>query len=124
MREPRDVFAASDSYVRWLLYFSLYLRMGEFVLGSLIAQFYIHLRGLKPGGRKNAIGTIVFLVAAASMVAIAYLMYAPDVGANVFRKMYMNFGLAPFGYAFGVLRRTISQRVYPAVELAVRAGSG
>jgi len=43
----------------------------------------------------DAIGTIVFLAAAASMVAIAYLMYAPDVGTNVFRKMYMNFGLAP-----------------------------
>ena len=81
--------------MRWLLYFSPYLRMGDFVLGSLIAQFYIQLRGLKSGGRENAIGTIVFLAAAASMVAIAYLMYAPDVGTNVFRKMYMNFGLAP-----------------------------
>ena len=52
MREPQDVFAASDSYVRWLLYFSPYLRMGEFVLGSLMAQLYVQLRGRKPGGWK------------------------------------------------------------------------
>jgi peptidoglycan/LPS O-acetylase OafA/YrhL len=58
-------------------------------------NFNIHLRGLKPGGRENAIGTIVFLAAAASMVAIAYLMYAPDVSTNVCPKMFMNFGLAP-----------------------------
>jgi len=95
MREPQDVFAAQDSYVRWLLYFSPYLRMGEFVLGSLVAQLYVQLRGGKPSGRENAVGTIVFLAAAASTIAITYLMYAPDVGLNIFRKMYMNFALAP-----------------------------
>jgi peptidoglycan/LPS O-acetylase OafA/YrhL len=95
MREPQDVFAAEDSFVRWLLYFSPYLRMGEFVLGSLIAQLYVQLRGLKPSGWKNTVGTIGFLAAAASMIAITYWMYAPDVGMNIFRKMYMNFGLAP-----------------------------
>jgi peptidoglycan/LPS O-acetylase OafA/YrhL len=95
MREPQDAFAASDSYVRWLLYFSPYLRMGEFVLGSLVAQLYVQLRGRKPGSRENALGTAAFLAAAASTIAITYWMYAPDVGMNVFRKMYMNFGLAP-----------------------------
>jgi peptidoglycan/LPS O-acetylase OafA/YrhL len=29
------------------------------------------------------------------MVAITYFEYAPDVGMNIFRKMYMNFALAP-----------------------------
>jgi hypothetical protein len=97
--------------------------MSEFVLGSLIAQFYILLRGLKPGGRENAIGTIVFLAAAASTVATAYLMYAPDVGEYLSQDVHE---LRPgaVGCAFGVLRRTISQRVFPAVELAARAGSG
>jgi len=95
MREPQDVFAAQDSYVRWLLYFSPYLRMGEFVLGSLIAQLYVQLRRLKPSGPENAIGMIVFVAAMASTIAITYLMYAPDVGLNIFRKMYMNFALAP-----------------------------
>jgi len=95
MHEPQDVFAAENSYVRWLLYFSPYLRMGEFVLGSLVAQLYVQLRGREPGALENTIGTLVLLAAAASAIPITYLMYAPDVGANVFRKMYMNFGLAP-----------------------------
>ena len=95
MREPQDDFAAQDSFVRWLLYFSPYLRMGEFVLGSLLAQLYVQLRGIKPGGVENAIGLVVFIAAAASMFVISYYAYSPDVGPNVFRKMYMNFALAP-----------------------------
>jgi peptidoglycan/LPS O-acetylase OafA/YrhL len=31
-------------FVRWLLYFSPYLRIGEFILGALVAQFYVHLQ--------------------------------------------------------------------------------
>lgn len=34
-----------DSFVRWLLYLSPYLRIGEFVLGALLAQFYVLMRG-------------------------------------------------------------------------------
>jgi peptidoglycan/LPS O-acetylase OafA/YrhL len=95
MREPHDDFAAQDSYVRWLLYFSPYLRMGEFVLGSLIAQLYVQLRSVKPAALENALGTAGFLAAAASMFVISYYLYGPDVGPNVLRKMYMNFALAP-----------------------------
>jgi peptidoglycan/LPS O-acetylase OafA/YrhL len=69
--------------------------MGEFILGSLIAQLYVQLRIWKPAGLETAIGTGLFLAAAASMFAITYLEYGPDVGINVFRKMYMNFALAP-----------------------------
>jgi len=93
MRQPLDDFAASESFVFWLSYFSPYLRMGEFVLGSLVAQLYLQLR--KPADLENAIGTGLFVAAGASMIAITYLEYAPDVGMNVFRKMYMNFALAP-----------------------------
>jgi peptidoglycan/LPS O-acetylase OafA/YrhL len=95
MREPHDYFAAQDSYVRWLLYFSPYLRMGEFVLGSLIAQLYVQLRNVKPFGFENALGTAGFLAAAASMFVISYYLYSPDVGPNFLRKMYMNFALGP-----------------------------
>jgi peptidoglycan/LPS O-acetylase OafA/YrhL len=95
MVEPQDVFAAQDSYVRWLLYFSPYLRMGEFVLGSLIAQLYVQLRSATPGRAENAMGAVAFLGATASMVVITYLEYSRDVGPNFFRNMYMNFALAP-----------------------------
>jgi peptidoglycan/LPS O-acetylase OafA/YrhL len=95
MREPHDDFAAQDSYVRWLFYFAPYLRMGEFVLGSLIAQLYVQLRNVKPSDLANALGTIGILAAAASMFVISYYLYSPDVGPNFLRKMYMNFALGP-----------------------------
>jgi hypothetical protein len=95
MREPQDAFAAEQSFVRWLLYFSPYLRLGEFVLGSLVAQLYVQLRGRNAGMAENVAGTALFAAAAASMVAITYLEYSPDIGINIFRKMYMNFALAP-----------------------------
>ena len=84
-----------DSFVRWLLYASPYLRIGEFVLGAIVAQLYIALRGRKVGAFENALGGAVFLAAAASVGLINYWMYSPDVTQNVFREMNMNFALAP-----------------------------
>ena len=84
-----------DSFVRWLLYFSPYLRMGEFVLGALVAQFYVQMRSRAVTERENLIGACAMLAAALSVFYISYLMYDPDVGMNLFRKMNMNFGLAP-----------------------------
>ncbi|WP_158818696.1 acyltransferase [Methylocapsa sp. S129] len=84
-----------DSFVRWLLYFSPYLRMGEFVVGALVAQFYVQMRGRMVTELENFIGSCVMLAAALSVFYITYLMYDPDVGVNLFRKMNMNFGLAP-----------------------------
>ena len=95
MRQPRDEFAAQDSYVFWLLSFSPYLRMGEFVLGSLIAQLYIQLRGRSAATLENALGTAAFVAAFVSLFVIGYFEFSPNVGVNVFRKMYMNFALAP-----------------------------
>jgi peptidoglycan/LPS O-acetylase OafA/YrhL len=95
MRQPRDEFAAQDSYVFWLLSFSPYFRMGEFVLGSLIAQLYLQLRDRKVGTLENTIGTAAFIAAVISVFIIGYFEFGPEVGTNIFRKMYMNFALAP-----------------------------
>lgn len=84
-----------DSFVRWLLYFSPYLRIGEFVLGTLIAQFYIQLRIWRVTSWENLLGTIAFIAAAASVFGVTYLNYSPNVPMNFFRKMSMNFALAP-----------------------------
>jgi hypothetical protein len=86
---------SQDSFMRWLLYFSPYLRIGEFVLGSLIAQLYVQLRARKVTGGENLIGSAVFLAAAASVFLVSYLEYSPNVGMNIFRKLSMNFALAP-----------------------------
>jgi peptidoglycan/LPS O-acetylase OafA/YrhL len=84
-----------DSFVRWLLYFSPYLRLGEFVLGSLVAQLYAQFRRVRVGTLENSVGAVGFVVAAASAVAVTYVEYSPNVGTTVLREMNMNFALAP-----------------------------
>ena len=59
-----------DSFVRWLLYFSPYLRMGEFVLGAILAQLYVQLQGIKVTSRENSFGTGLFAAAAASVFSL------------------------------------------------------
>ncbi|HTH35527.1 MAG TPA: acyltransferase [Xanthobacteraceae bacterium] len=84
-----------NSFVRWLLYISPYLRIGEFVLGVIVAQFYVVLRSRNIPAWEHALGGAAFLAAAASVVLVTYLEYSPDVPVNVFRRMSMNFALAP-----------------------------
>jgi peptidoglycan/LPS O-acetylase OafA/YrhL len=83
------------SFVRWLLYVSPYLRIGEFVLGAITAQLYVALRSRNVTRRENAVGGAVFWAAALSVLLINYLAYSPDVPLTIFRKMSWNFALAP-----------------------------
>ena len=84
------------------------MRLGEFILGTLVAQLYINLEQRPVSERENLIGALVFFAAAISVVLITYLNYGataylndgPDAGAsmycaNVVCKMNMNFALAP-----------------------------
>jgi peptidoglycan/LPS O-acetylase OafA/YrhL len=84
-----------DSFVRWLLYFSPYLRLGEFVLGALAAQLYTQLRSVRMSMLENSVGAVGFVAAAASAVAVTYVEYSPNVGTTILREMNMNFALAP-----------------------------
>jgi len=96
------------SFVRWLLYFSPYVRLGEFMLGAFMGQLYINIEQRPVSDRENLAGTLAFFAAAVSVVVITYLNYSaiayqtynPDAGANmsctnVICKMNMNFALAP-----------------------------
>lgn len=84
-----------NSFVRWLLYLSPYLRIGEFILGVCTAQLYLALRGHKAGRLENAVGTAALLAAVVSLLVIDYLEYGPDLPMTIFRKMNLNFALAP-----------------------------
>ena len=84
-----------DSFVRWLLYVSPYLRIGEFVLGAITAQLYIALQRHDVTRRENTLGGALFWAAALSVLLVTYLEYSPDVPMTIFRKMNMNFALAP-----------------------------
>jgi peptidoglycan/LPS O-acetylase OafA/YrhL len=85
----------ADSFVRWLSYVSPYLRIGEFVLGAITAQLYVALRSRGVMRWENTAGGAVFWAAALSVLLINYLAYSPDVPLTIFRKMAMNFALAP-----------------------------
>jgi peptidoglycan/LPS O-acetylase OafA/YrhL len=84
-----------DCFVRWLLYFSPYLRMGEFILGTLVAQFYVQVQARKATTVENTLGNAIFIAAVGSVFVISYFAYGPGIAMNVFEKMDMNFALAP-----------------------------
>jgi peptidoglycan/LPS O-acetylase OafA/YrhL len=84
-----------DSFVRWLLYVSPYLRIGEFVLGVMTAQLYVVLQRSDVTRRENVLGGALFWAAALSVLLVTYVEYSPDVPMTIFRKMNMNFALAP-----------------------------
>jgi peptidoglycan/LPS O-acetylase OafA/YrhL len=84
-----------DSFVLWLLYLSPYLRIGEFVLGTMTAQLYVALQRRDVTRRENAFGGALFWAAALSVILVTYVEYSPDVAMTILRKMNLNFALAP-----------------------------
>ncbi len=59
------------------------------------AQLYVALQRRDVTRRENAFGGALFWAAASSVLLITYLEYNPDVSMTIFRKMNMNFALAP-----------------------------
>ena len=84
-----------DSLRSLAAHFSPYSRLGEFVLGALAAQLYVGLQPRKVTRRENLVGSLLFYCAAASVLLVTFAEYSPDVGMNIFRKMSLNFALAP-----------------------------
>jgi peptidoglycan/LPS O-acetylase OafA/YrhL len=85
----------NDSFSRWLLYFSPYLRIGEFVLGCLIAELFLQLSSRGAGTAERALGLVLLIMACLSVPVITYLSYEPTAGIAFFRRLNMNFALAP-----------------------------
>jgi peptidoglycan/LPS O-acetylase OafA/YrhL len=82
-----------DSFFRWLMYFSPYLRIGEFILGCLLAQLYVQLRDELPNREERVVGLTLLVVGIVSVPVLTYLMYSGHWGW--IRKLNYNFGLAP-----------------------------
>jgi peptidoglycan/LPS O-acetylase OafA/YrhL len=92
---PATVAAGwQDSFLRWLLLFSPYIRIGEFLLGCLTAQLYLVLDGYRHQSREFLIGRIALAVSIVSIVLLTYFMYSPG-WSSFFLRLNMNFGLAP-----------------------------
>jgi peptidoglycan/LPS O-acetylase OafA/YrhL len=84
-----------DSFYRWLLYFSPYSRVGEFVLGCLVAQFYLILHDTPPTERKRRLGGMNMTLAFLSIFAILYLTYSSVNQSYFWFSLRFCFGLAP-----------------------------
>src|SRR5262249_49646680 len=65
-----------DSFFRWLLYFSPYLRIGEFILGCLISQLYLRLRDKKVSESERTIGWGLTVIAVSSAPLALFLTYS------------------------------------------------
>jgi len=83
-----------DSFVRWIMYFSPYLRIGEFVLGCIVAQIHMTLRDTKIRPWETMFAQGALCLAVVSIPAILFLMYEPG-GTHWLRRLNYNFGLAP-----------------------------
>ena len=112
--------------------------MGEFILGTFVAQLYINIEQRPVSERENLIGTLVFFAAVISVIVITYLNYGvtnlndgPDAGAepycaNVVCKMNMNFALAPTGALLvfcGARYKTVGSRILMSRPILLLGGA-
>jgi len=81
-----------DSYFRWLIYFSPYSRLAEFVLGCLTASAYMSLRDVKASAREERLGLLALLLALAGTIALHSAMFGP---LHFLTTYHMSFGFAP-----------------------------
>jgi peptidoglycan/LPS O-acetylase OafA/YrhL len=84
-----------DSFIRWLLYFSPYLRIGEFILGCLTAQLFLQLRDRAVPAPEQAIGRLLLWAGIASVPLIIFLSYASDYRLSLLFNLSTNYALAP-----------------------------
>jgi peptidoglycan/LPS O-acetylase OafA/YrhL len=82
-----------DSFVRWINYFSPYLRIGEFVLGCLVSQLYIHLEGRPVSERERRFGLCLLTLGVISVPVVSYLEYSNV--SPLIHSLRSNYGLAP-----------------------------
>jgi peptidoglycan/LPS O-acetylase OafA/YrhL len=89
-----------DSLFRWLLYFSPYSRILEFIAGALAAQLFITTTERPSAPEPSKLrGTLLSGLAVASVLATQIFLFAPkalpfDVPKYLF-YLYMSFGFAP-----------------------------
>tara|TARA_R110002074_G_C12498900_1_gene662422 strand:- start:23 stop:1627 length:1605 start_codon:yes stop_codon:yes gene_type:complete len=86
--------ASQDSFQRWLLYFSPYARIGEFILGCIVAQAYLICEERVVGIGERKLGLFVQSAALLTVMFLCFYVYAR--GAPQFlTNVRQNFALAP-----------------------------
>jgi peptidoglycan/LPS O-acetylase OafA/YrhL len=87
------------SYYRWLIYFSPYSRIMEFILGCLTASIFMKLRLRVPDAREQKRGLLLLVGALAGTAILYVIMFGlpahPLLGwAPFIRQFHMSFGIA------------------------------
>jgi peptidoglycan/LPS O-acetylase OafA/YrhL len=87
---------SQDSFNRWLIYFSPYPRLFEFLLGCLCAAIFMKLAAA-PTPAEERLGAWLTAGALLAIVVLQWLMFgitSNELWAGVIRALHMNFGFA------------------------------
>jgi peptidoglycan/LPS O-acetylase OafA/YrhL len=83
----------NHSFARWALYFSPYARIGEFIVGMILAQFLTMLSARPLASFERRFGVVFALLSVLILISLMYLMY-DEGGTSWMRQLNNNFGLA------------------------------
>jgi len=87
-----------DSIYRWLVYFSPYARIFEFILGCLCASLHMRLSSRPVSAAEQRFGVGLTLAALAGIVALHWTMFGYHSNSEWHRlliALHMNFAFAP-----------------------------
>lgn len=87
-----------DCYIRWLVYFSPYSRIAEFILGCLSAAVFIQLQDRPVTQREVKIGVLALVAALLGSAWLYHAMFGPPYSGPPFKFigfLRMSFGFAP-----------------------------
>jgi peptidoglycan/LPS O-acetylase OafA/YrhL len=88
----------SESFIRWLFYYSPYFRIFEFILGCLTARLYMLMADRPISAREAVMGKIALLLALIWLLAfgLGYTFHRLSGNAGeMIGFLSLNFGLAP-----------------------------
>ena len=91
--------AGQDSFFRWLVYFSPYSRVSEFLLGCLTAHLFLQLSDRPVGVVEARLGLMLPWLAVLGMAATHALLFLPDLlpvrVPGALANLHRSFGFAP-----------------------------
>jgi peptidoglycan/LPS O-acetylase OafA/YrhL len=96
-------YGNQHAFLRWLVYFSPYSRIFEFVLGCLCASVYMSNRGTPPSINEERWGAVVLMGAIAALCLIYFSLFLPNFAPRVANSGIVNFLRMGFGLAVPVV---------------------
>lgn len=88
---------SEDSFLRWLIYFSPYSRVSEFIIGCTVAAVYLQLSKTRLSAREEGFGLVLAVLAILSVILTHYCIFCVSA-ASAYRwllSFHQCFGFAP-----------------------------